>query len=139
MSKRIPVSPKASIRIESVSGDLRLVGWDNDEILLKPDDEQSLTVQQNDDQVSIFCQDDLSLNVPKHASFHIQSVAGDMSVRNLTGVLDVDTVSGDVALREVGQVVIGSVESDSACEARREMCSSKALEAMLRCARWMAA
>jgi hypothetical protein len=112
MSKRIPVSPKANIRIESVSGDLRLVGWDNDEILLKADDEQSLTVQQNDDLVSIFCQDDLSLNVPKHASFHIQSVDGDMSVRNLTGVLDVDTVSGDVALREVGQVVIGSVESD---------------------------
>jgi hypothetical protein len=112
MSKRIAVSPKSRIRIESVSGDLRLVGWDNDEILVKPDDEQALTVQHHDDLVTIICRDDLSLNVPHHASFHIQSVDGDMSVRNLTGMLDVDAVGGDAALREVGKIVIGTVGSD---------------------------
>jgi hypothetical protein len=112
MSRRIAVSPDIHIRIESVSGDLRLVGWENDEILLKPDDDQILTVQQSEGLVSIICRDDLSLNVPQGASFHIQSVAGDMSVRNLTGALEVDAVNGDMALREVGQVVIGSVESD---------------------------
>lgn len=112
MSKRIAVDPKKQIRIESVSGDLRLVGWDNAEILLKTDDEQALTVQQSDDLVSIFCRDDLSLNVPQSAGIHIQSVDGDMSVRNLTEVLEVDTANGDVALREVGKVVIGTVESD---------------------------
>lgn len=112
MSKRIALSPESRIRIESVSGDLRLVGWDNDEILVKPGDEQALTLQQDGDLVSITCHDDLSLNVPQDANFHIQSVEGDMSVRNLTGMLDVDTVNGDVALREVGKVVIGTVESD---------------------------
>ena len=112
MSKRIALGPKPQIRIESVSGDLRLVGWDNNEILLKPDDEEVLTVQQDDDLVSIICRDDLSLNVPQDASIHIQSVSGDMSVRSLAGELEVDTVNGDVALREVGKVVIGTVESD---------------------------
>jgi len=111
MSKRIAVGSKSHIRIEAVSGDLRLVGWDHDEILLKTD-EQALTVQQNDAVVTINCRDDLSLNVPQDASFHIQSVDGDMSVRNLMGDLDVDTVKGDMALREVGKVVIGTVESD---------------------------
>jgi hypothetical protein len=112
MSKRITLSPGSRIRIESVSGNLRLVGWDNDEILVKPDDEQALAVEHHDDLVSIICRDDLSLNVPHHASFHIQAVDGDLSVRNLTGMLDVDSVDGDVALREVGKVVIGTVGSD---------------------------
>jgi hypothetical protein len=112
MSKRIALGPKPNIRIESVSGDLRLVGWENEEILLKSGDDQSLTVQQDGDLVSVFCRDDLSLNVPKDASLHIQSVDGDMSVRSLNGMLDVDTVNGDVALREVGQIVIGTVDSD---------------------------
>src|SRR3990172_5906140 len=112
MSNRIVLGPKPQIKIESVSGDLRLVGWDTDEILLKAEEEQALSVQHDGDLVTITCRDDLSLNVPKGASLHIQSVSGDMSVRNLTGVLDVDTVNGDAALREVGKVVIGSVESD---------------------------
>ncbi len=112
MSKRIALGPEARIRIESVTGDLRLVGWDNDEILVKPDDEQALAVEHHDDLVSIICRDDLSLNVPHNASFHIQAVDGDLSVRNLTGMLDVDSVGGDVALREVGKVVIGTVGSD---------------------------
>ena len=112
MSKRISLESKSIIRIESVSGDLRLVGWDNDEILLKPDEDEALTVQQGDDLVSITCRNDLSLNVPRDASFQIQSVDGDMSVRNLTGVLEVDTINGDVAMREVGKVVIAAIESD---------------------------
>lgn len=112
MSKRIALGPKPQIRIESVAGDLRLVGWDNNELLLKADDEEALSVQQTDDLVAIICRDDLSLNVPQDASIQIQSVNGDMSVRSLAGDLEVDTVNGDVALREVGKVLIGMVESD---------------------------
>lgn len=112
MSKRIAVGSKIHIKIESVSGDLRLVGWDNEELLVKVDDEQDLSLQHEGEQITISCRDDLSLTAPREASFHIQSVTGDMSVRNLAGVLDVDTVSGDAALREVGKVVIGSIESD---------------------------
>lgn len=112
MSKRIATGAQPQVRIESVSGNLRLVGWENAEILLKADDEQVLNVQQDGDLVSITCQDDLLLNVPQDASCNILLVDGDMSVRNLAGVLDVDTVNGDVALREVGRVVIGTVESD---------------------------
>jgi hypothetical protein len=112
MSQRIPLSPKAHIVIESVSGDLRLVGWDNPELQIKADDEEDLIVQHDGDQVTISCRDDLSVNAPREASFHIRSVEGDMSVRNLTGDLDVDTINGDAALREVGKVVIGTVESD---------------------------
>lgn len=112
MSRRIAVQPTIHIRIESVSGDLRLVGWDHPEILLKTGDEQALTVQESNDLVTITCRDDLSLNVPQDASIHIQAVGGDMSVRSLGSALDVDTVNGDVAMREVGKVLIGTIKAD---------------------------
>jgi SHOCT-like domain len=112
MSKRIALGPEPHIKIETVDGDLRLVGWEDAELLAKTGDESNLTIQQDGDMVTVSCRDDLSLNVPQQASLHIQKVDGDMSVRSLTGTLDVDTVKGDVSLREVGQVVIGTVESD---------------------------
>ncbi len=112
MSKRISLGLEPHIVIESVAGDLRLVGWDNAELLAKADDEQDLTLQQDGDAVTISCRDDLSLNVPQKASLHVQSVDGDMSVRGLAGKLDVDAVNGDVAMREVCDVVIGTIKSD---------------------------
>jgi hypothetical protein len=112
MSQRIALGPRPQIKLESVSGDLRLVGWETDEILLKADNDEDLVVQRDGDQVSISSRADLSLTAPREATFHIQAVDGDMSVRNLAGDLNVDTVNGDVSLREVGKVVIGSVGSD---------------------------
>jgi len=111
MSKRLSVGPQPSITIESVEGDLRLVGWDNDEILTKAD-EEAFSLQQNGDEISIACQDDLSLTVPKNSHVHILLAKGDMSIRGLAGDFEVDTVHGDVAIRDVGTVSMGAVESD---------------------------
>ena len=111
MSKRLTVSPEPKIKIESIEGDLRLVGWDNDEILAKTDDDV-LVLQQNGDEVSINCPDDLSINVPKNSVVHILTIGGDMSVRGLANGFEVDTVHGDVAIRDVGTVTIGAIESD---------------------------
>lgn len=111
MSKRLAVSPQPKIRIESVEGDLRLVGWENDEILAKSDDEM-LDLQQNGDEVSITCPNDLALNVPRSSLVHILTVNGDMSVRGLAGEFEADTVNGDVSIRDVGAVSLGAVEAD---------------------------
>jgi hypothetical protein len=111
MSKRIAVSSQPKIKIETVEGDLQLVGWDNDEILIRGDDE-TITLQQNGDDVSVKCQDDLALNVPKNSQVHILTVNGDMSVRGLVGDLEADLLNGDVAIRDAGRVALGAVESD---------------------------
>jgi hypothetical protein len=112
MSKRIALGSEPHIKIETIAGDLRLVGWDNAELLAKADDEQDLTLQQDGDAVTINCGDDLSLNVPLRASLHVHTIDGDMSVRGLAGKLDVDTVNGDVAMRDVRDVVVGTIESN---------------------------
>ena len=39
MAQRIPVSSQPRIVIETVEGDLRLVGWDNDEIRVRGEDD----------------------------------------------------------------------------------------------------
>ena len=39
MSKRISVGSQPMIKIETVEGDLRLVGWENNEILVRSDEE----------------------------------------------------------------------------------------------------
>ena len=72
----------------------------------------AITLQQNEDEVSITCQDDLAINVPRNSKVHILTVNGDMSVRGLAGEFEVDAVNGDVAIRDVGQVTIGAIASD---------------------------
>jgi hypothetical protein len=42
-----------------------------------------------------------------------------MSIRGLTGTLNVDLVDGDVAIRDVGQVTIGTIESDFSLRAAK--------------------
>ena len=111
MSKRIPVGSSPRIKVESVEGDLRLVGWDNDEILVRSDDEGSI-LQQSEDEISLTCPHDLALNIPKNSQVHILAVNGDMSVRSLAGDFEADVVNGDVAIREVGTVTLGAVEAD---------------------------
>jgi hypothetical protein len=111
MSKRIAVGQRPKIEIYSVEGDLRLVGWDNDEILVRSD-EEAVALQQNGDNVSIKCQEDLAINVPKDCQIHVQTVNGDMSVRGLTGDFEAQVINGDVAIRDAGKVSLGAVESD---------------------------
>ena len=111
MSERVAVGSEPQISIESVEGDLQLVGWENDEILAKTD-EDAISLQQDGDEISISCQDDLAINVPKNSKVHIQTVNGDMSVRRLVGDFEADVVNGDVAIRDAGKVTLGAVESD---------------------------
>lgn len=110
VSLNLGAEPK--IKIELVEGDLRLVGWDNEEVLIKLSDEESLTSQQDENSLVLSCADNLSLNIPQNASVTVVKVDGDMSVRGLAGTLDVDFINGDTAIRDVGQVSIGTVESD---------------------------
>ena len=111
MSERIDVGREPKIKIESVEGDLRLVGWENNELRIRTDDE-SLNLRQNGDEVNITCQSDLAINIPKNSQVSILAVNGDMSVRGLTGDFEVNSVNGDVAIRDVGQVTVDAVASD---------------------------
>ncbi|MDO8755281.1 MAG: hypothetical protein Q7J80_15395, partial [Anaerolineales bacterium] len=111
MSKTISAGRAPKIIIESISGDLSLVGWDGDDILLKADDDV-MHVSQDGDQVNLSCDDDLSLRVPKAASIFIKNIGGDASIRGVMGGIELKEVGGDLSIRDVDSVVIDTVHAD---------------------------
>lgn len=111
MSKSIPVGDKPKIRIDSVGGDLSVVGWDGADLLIKGD-ENEIRFEQTGEAVSVSSGDDLSLRVPRGASLEFVSVGGDVSIRGVLGGCEIKEVSGDLSIRDVGAVTIGTVQSD---------------------------
>lgn len=111
MSKTISAGRTPKIIIESIGGDLSLVGWEGDDILLKADDDE-MRISQDGDQVNITCSDDVSLRVPKGANIFIGNIGGDASIRSLVGDLELKDIGGDLSLRDVNSVSIETVHAD---------------------------
>ena len=111
MSKTISAGRTPRIMIDSIGGDLSLVGWEGDDILLKADDDE-LHASQEGDLVQVSCGDDLSMRVPKGASVFITHIGGDASIRGLIGVIELKEIGGDLSMRDVNSVAIDSVHAD---------------------------
>lgn len=111
MSKTISAGRTPTIQIESVGGDLSLVGWEGDDILVKADDDE-LNISQDGDQVILSCADDISIRVPKGASLFITHIGGDASIRGLMGSIELKDIVGDLSMRDVKHVAIETVQSD---------------------------
>ena len=111
MSKTISAGRAPRIFIENIGGDLSLVGWETDDILLKGDDDE-MHVKVDGDQVTISCDDDLSLRVPKSASVFINNLAGDASIRSVMGGIELKEIDGDLSIRDVDSVAIDTIRAD---------------------------
>jgi DUF4097 and DUF4098 domain-containing protein YvlB len=111
LKKTLAVRPSFKIVLTSAPGDLRLTGWDRDEVSAKTDGDV-LDLVLNGETVTISCDDDLILNVPRVMAVQVEHAEGDVEVRTLAGALSFGAVSGDLSLREVGALSIGSVEGD---------------------------
>lgn len=111
MSKTISAGRTPKITIENIGGDLSLVGWEGDDILLKGDDDE-MKFSQNGGQVNISCEDDLSLRVPKAASVFINNISGDASIRGVMGGIELKEIEGDLSIRDVDSVAIDTIQSD---------------------------
>jgi len=111
MSKTISAGRTPKIIINSIGGDLSLVGWEGDDVLLKADDDE-MRVSQDGDKINISCDDDLSLRVPKTASVKIESIGGDASIRSVMGDIELKEIGGDLSLRDVNSIVIDTVHAD---------------------------
>ncbi len=99
-------SPKVLL---DISGDLRIKGQDELEVVAKSSSPQDLSLESSEDQVIIRCTSDCSVRVPRAAEVHVQAARGDAVIKALEGGLAIDSVSGDLELRNVGAVKIGSV------------------------------
>src|ERR1044071_3708599 len=111
MSKIISAGKTPTIKIDSIDGDLSVVGWDGEDILIKTDEDE-LSLKQNCDQILFSCTDDVSLRIPKDASLFIQRVGGDAALRGVMGTVEIKEIDNDLSIRDVGSVSIGTVASD---------------------------
>ena len=111
MSKSIHVGKSPRIRIKSVDGDLSIIGWDGEDMLIKADVDE-VRFEHKDGEVSLSSNDDLSLRIPKGASILLDSVSGDTSIRSVMGDMELKDVSGDLSIREAGSITIDAVHAD---------------------------
>jgi hypothetical protein len=111
MSKSVFVGSNARITIESAGGDLSVIGWDGDELLIKGDEDE-FRLEQTGEAVSVFSSDDLSLRVPRTAALTFRKIGGDASIRGVMGGCEIQEVGGDISIRDVGAISVGSAHGD---------------------------
>ena len=69
MAQKISVGSSPKIIADSIGGDVSIVGWDGNEILIKADDNE-MNLQQNGDEIRFSCDDDVSLLFPERHRLH---------------------------------------------------------------------
>jgi len=111
MSKSLSVGNTPRIKIESVGGDVSVVGWDGADLLIKGDDDE-IRFEQTGEAVSVFSSDDLSLRVPRNASLEFTMVGGDASIRGVMGGCEFKEVAGDLSVRDAGSIALDTIHGD---------------------------
>ena len=127
MSKTISAGRTPKIHITQIDGDLSLVGWEGDDILIKADDEE-LNLKQDGDEVTLSCKDDLSLRAPKGSTILIEKITGDASIRGVMGNIELKEIDGDFSIRDVNSVAVGTVHADFSLRGARGSLSIKKAE-----------
>lgn len=111
MSRMISAGTSPKIVVDRIGGDVSIVGWDGNEVLIKADDDE-LLIEQNGEEVRMSCDDDVSLRLPKGSSLTLTHIGGDAAIRGITGDISIREISGDLSMRDVGSVSIESIQSD---------------------------
>ena len=111
MSRTISAGKSPKIKVDAIGGDLSIVGWDGTDILVKGDDDE-LRLEQNGEEVSLSCNGDLSLRVPKASSFEFKTISGDASIRGVLGGIELKDIHGDLSIRDIGSVSIDTINAD---------------------------
>ncbi len=111
MSRTISAGKSPKIKVDAIGGDLSIVGWDGADILVKGDDDE-LSLNQNGEEISLSCNGDLSLRVPKASSFEFKTIGGDASIRGVLGGIELKNIHGDLSIRDAGSISIDTIGAD---------------------------
>jgi hypothetical protein len=112
MDKQFASTSASPLIVLDVSGDLRVKGQDNFEVVAKSDSPEDLALEAHDDQVTIHCTSNCNVRVPRTAIVQIHAAHGDAVIKGLDGSLSIDTVNGDLELRNVCVTSIGRVNGN---------------------------
>ena len=109
------VTTSASPQIQiDISGDLRLKGQDQFEVVAKADDPEGLTLETQEDRVVIRSTGNCLVRVPRDSTVQIQAVHGNASIKALEGDLTIEQINGDLEIRNLGNIKISTVNGNLA-------------------------
>jgi hypothetical protein len=114
MDKQFVTTSASPHILLDVSGDLRLKGQDEFEVIAKADNPEDLTLESNDDQVAIRSTGDCIVRTPRNAVVHIQAVHGNAAIKALEGDLVINQVDGDLEMRNMGNIQITTLNGNLA-------------------------
>lgn len=106
------VEANADVVIRSVPGDLRVAGWERNEVMAKTDGD-SLELVAEGGEVRVACDENLILYLPRPANLHVDVVRGDASLQALSGAVRLGEVAGDLSLNDVESVSLTLVAGDA--------------------------
>ncbi len=111
--KKISVSEAPHVEITSCQGDLQVRGGDDSEVLIKVDSQEKLTVEEREGAVALIATSDCTLALPSGASLTLVQLQGDLSVQEVNGVIEANSIQGDATIQQVsGSVELGTVSGD---------------------------
>ncbi len=112
----LPTGDNPVIVVETVHGDLHVMGWERAEVLARARSDSDLSLDQRGDQIMLTCHDDCVLRVPQSASLDLVNVMGDARVRMVRGALTVRR-AGDLAVHGAGPTTVETVSGDCVVKA----------------------
>ncbi len=105
------VQPGVEIVIDYIGGDFIVTGRASSDIKAAGDNPR-LSVEDDGKRIRISCEGDCTLRVPADASLSIQDIGGDGRITEVSGTVSINTVGGDLILRDTGPVHLQSVGGD---------------------------
>ncbi|HVM72689.1 MAG TPA: hypothetical protein VMT91_13085 [Anaerolineales bacterium] len=108
----VPVNPNANVLIHVVHGDLRVAGWERNELMAKTSGSQ-LELISSSIPITISCNEDLIVYLPHAAIVKVEQVSGDTSLQALSGPVTLGPVDGDLTIKDLGPVTLGRVSGDA--------------------------
>jgi DUF4097 and DUF4098 domain-containing protein YvlB len=111
LKKTMQIGSATRIRVNAAPGDLRVTGWDGNDILARTDGDM-LDISMGADELVVMCDGDLILSIPRRLSLALEAVSGDADVRDLPSGVAIREVDGDLSLRLVGAASVGTVMGD---------------------------
>lgn len=101
-TQKIPVAAEAAIEVRRVGGDLRIQGWDQAELQARGD---AVRIEKGETSAVVDCGGDLELSMPRGARLVVSRIAGDTTIEDLSGSVEIGLVGGDATLRNLSGTV----------------------------------
>ncbi len=106
--REMKTGARPHVRVEGVRQDLRVLGHDEETLLVQG----GLMQNPEDDLVTLQAQGSLRLTVPREATLEIAQVGGELQLEGVKGEVYIGKVGGDAGLNDGGRVVADRIGGD---------------------------